>query len=85
MSYKFPRSVTAGFVTYLLMGGFFTVLWFLITTEAPTGNKDILNILIGVLGAKFSDAVGYWINSSASSRNKDAAIANTITSQIGKE
>lgn len=37
---------------------------------------EILSILLGALATNFSNVVGYWIGSSASSSQKDTTIQN---------
>lgn len=56
--------------------GFFTVLVVVFRTEMPQANKDIGLILIGVLGAKFSDIVSYFFGSSKGSADKSEALNN---------
>jgi len=54
----------------LIALGFFAVLVVAFKIEMPTGNKDILLILLGVLGAKFGDVVAYFFGSSKGSADK---------------
>jgi uncharacterized membrane protein YeaQ/YmgE (transglycosylase-associated protein family) len=54
----------------LIVLGFFGILAYLITKPAPLDNKDVLLILLGVLGAKFADVVGYFYGSSKGSADK---------------
>ena len=50
--------------------GFFGVLIVLLTVELPLPNKDMLLIMLGILGAKFSDVVSYFYGSSKGSADK---------------
>lgn len=42
---------------------------------------QILNMLLGILGAKFGDVVSYHIGSSAGSRAKDAVVQTLTQAQ----
>lgn len=54
--------------------GFFATLACLIFVEMPEKNKEPLLILLGVLGSKFSDVVGYFYNSSKGSADKSEVL-----------
>jgi CDP-diglyceride synthetase len=58
----------------LVVAAFAAAIYMILTIEIPSPNKEILSILIGVLGAKFSDVVGYFFGSSAGSASKDQTI-----------
>ncbi len=64
---------------YILGGviaiGFFAVLVVLLTVELPLPNKEMLLIMLGILGAKFSDVVAYFYGSSKGSADKTEIIA----------
>lgn len=77
------RPFTQGVVTYLLVVGFFYTLYYLTKFPVPKDNKDILLILIGSLSTKFSDSIAYWLNSTSSSRSKDALIAGMTPPPTG--
>lgn len=66
---------------YLIIFTVVIAMLTLITTvfkhELPAGNKDIGNILIGVLATKFSDVIGYLINSTKGSAEKTDLIAKS--------
>lgn len=47
--------------------------------DVPAANKDMLNTLLGLLGAGFSGIVGYYFGSSSSSREKDQTISALST------
>lgn len=55
--------------------GFFGCLWILADKELPQGNKDLLNILLGVLATSFTTQMQYFFGSSSSGKAKDATIA----------
>jgi len=56
--------------------GFFVVLYVVFKVEMPPANKEIGLILLGVLGAKFGDVIGYFFGSSKGSADKTALINN---------
>lgn len=51
--------------------GFFGLLFFMMKYDIPPANKDILNIMLGSLGASFTGIVSYYFGSSAGSARKD--------------
>jgi CDP-diglyceride synthetase len=53
---------------------FFAVIYALIALSMPPANENMLYIMLGILGAKFSDVVGYFYGSSAGSAAKDSVI-----------
>jgi hypothetical protein len=55
--------------------GFFGCLWILADKELPQGNKDLLNILLGVLATSFTTQMQYFFGTTSSSRLKDETIA----------
>lgn len=60
-------------VSVIITTGFFVILWVLITRpiDLDDTQRDILLIMIGVLGGAFSSVVAYWMGSSMGSANKD--------------
>ena len=50
--------------------GFFGLLWFLSRHEVPAGSRDLLNIMLGSLGAAWMGVVTYYFGSSAGSDRK---------------
>jgi hypothetical protein len=62
----------------LIVLGFFSVLYAIMTTAGDPTDKDVLNIMLGVLGAQFAAVYSYYFGSSASSRNKDSAMIESI-------
>jgi drug/metabolite transporter (DMT)-like permease len=51
--------------------GFFILLYLLLFSEVPEGNKDLLNIVVGALIGSFTAIVGYYYGSSLGSSAKD--------------
>ena len=61
-------------VSVLVVGMFGAILVFLATRAVPADAKDLMNVMIGTLGASFGAVVQYWVGSSAGSQAKDATI-----------
>ena len=55
----------------LIVIGFFALMYMLLATEVPDGNKDILNIVVGALIGSFTAIVGYFYGSSLGSSEKN--------------
>lgn len=64
-------TVLAMLVTF----GFFGMLGVMAFHDLPVGNRDMLNIMLGSLGAAWVAVVSYYFGSSAGSRAKDSSIA----------
>ena len=59
----------------LIALGFFAILALIIFREFPSPNKELLYMMLGILGAKFSDVVGYFYGSSKGSADKNELIS----------
>lgn len=59
----------------LIVAGFFTLLYLLISSEIPEPNKDLLSLVVGALIGSFSTIVGYFYGSSKGSAEKDKLIS----------
>lgn len=55
--------------------GFFGMLGVMAFHDLPVANRDMLNIMLGSLGAAWVAVVSYYFGSSAGSRAKDNSIA----------
>jgi hypothetical protein len=55
--------------------GFFTAIYLVIVWAIPEANKDASMLMLGVLGAKFSDVVSYFFGSSKGSADKTALMS----------
>jgi hypothetical protein len=55
---------TPSVIAYVLTGGFFSLLGAMMFHPLPADNKDLLNIMLGALGASFGMAVSYYFGSS---------------------
>jgi len=72
------KSKVPAILSILIALGFFATLYIMITGIIPDGgNRDALLILVGVLGASFTQVVNFWLGSSDGSKSK--------TNMIGKK
>jgi hypothetical protein len=55
--------------------GFFGLLTSIMFKSPPTESKDLLNIMLGALGAAWASIVSYYFGSSAGAARKDAMLA----------
>lgn len=65
------RTALDNFVGAITTASFCGLVYLISLKAIPTANKDLANILLGALAAKFGDVVGYSFGSS-----RDAARAN---------
>jgi len=54
----------------LIVAGFFTLLYLLVSKTVPEINKDLLNLVVGALIGSFATVVGYFFGSSKGSAEK---------------
>lgn len=54
----------AGILAVLITVGFFALVFVLALRQAPIDNRDILNIVVGMLGAGWGAVVQYYYGSS---------------------
>ena len=66
---------TARNLAYAITAGFFGILIFLLLGDAPEGSRDILNIMLGSLGASFTGVIAYYFGSTAGSSKKTDLLA----------
>ena len=70
-----PKDNAFLIIAMILAAMFGGVLLLLMFVPIPQENKDLLNILLGVLGGSFTTMVAWYYGSSASSRQKTSFIA----------
>jgi len=68
------RDATPTVLAMLVTAGFFGMLSVMAFHDLPVGNRDMLNIMLGSLGAAWVAVVSYYFGSSAGSRAKDLSI-----------
>jgi len=64
------RDVTPRILAYAVTTGFFSLLCFMLVRPVPQESKDILNIMLGALGAAWVNIIGFYFGSSAGSERK---------------
>jgi hypothetical protein len=70
------RDPTPSVGFYMLTVGFFGLLGLLALRDVPAGSRDLLNIMIGILGSAWVGCTTYYYGSSAGSQAKDTTIAH---------
>jgi len=58
--------------------GFFGLLTFIMFKAPPAESKDLLNIMLGALGAAWASIVAYYFGSSAGSVRKDVLMSKGV-------
>jgi hypothetical protein len=71
-------------VSFLVMIGFYVLLWMLIHATDDLSKNQLINICIGALVAAFSTVVNFWLGSSKGSQDKEKVQA-AQTSEILKQ
>lgn len=66
---------TPKILAYLVTAGFFGMLVFMLFKPIPAENRDIVNIMLGVLGSTFGGIVAYYYGSTKGSEAKSALLA----------
>lgn len=66
---------TPKILAYLVTAGFFGMLVFMLFKPIPGENRDIVNIMLGVLGSTFGGIVAYYYGSTKGSEAKSALLA----------
>lgn len=71
------KDKTPMLLALLVTGGFFGVLWWILTHGLPkdTAGSEALLTMLGALGAAFMAVLNYYFGSSASSKVKDDTIS----------
>ena len=67
-----------GTLMMLLTGGFFGLIGYLTSHDVPVGNRDLLNIMLGTLGAAWTGGVTYYYGSSVGAAVKDKTIGTLM-------
>jgi hypothetical protein len=71
------KDIAQYLIIFVLVFGMLTLIWKLFKIKFPIENKEIGLLLIGAFSAKFSDAVGYLLNSSKGSSKKTDIISKS--------
>lgn len=73
------RDWIPGGLALVVTVSFFGLLAWLMAKEPPTGSKDILNIMLGALGAAWTSIVSYYFGSSAGSAKMRETLQQVVT------
>ncbi len=79
-----PMAWGAPVMTVLVTFGFFLVLVIFMSHALNLSEfqQAVLNVLVGYLGAAFSQGVNYWLGSTRGSQGKDIALASLASTAI---
>ena len=72
------RDNTPKILAYLVTLGFFALLICMFRFEVPPSSRDLMNVMLGALGAGFSVVLAYYFGSSAGSDAKNATIDRVL-------
>jgi len=64
------KSPVPAILSIVITAGFFGVLYIMLINGVPEGEKDVLHIMVGVLGTAWIAVVNYWFGSSNGSKEK---------------
>ncbi len=70
------RDSTPRYMAFLITIGFFSILFYMAFRSVPDPSKDILNIMVGSLGAAFISIISYFFGSSQGSERKTEILAD---------
>jgi len=73
---------TPRILAYGVTAGFFGVLACLLFADLPGGTRDVLNIMLGALGAGWTQVISYYFGSSVGSARKNELLAGKETSPV---
>ena len=63
----------------LILIGFSTMLYIVLTSQMPQDNAALANVLLGTLAAMATQVANYWLGSSSGSAAKNSALAGAQT------
>lgn len=67
-------------VSVIVVIGFLAVLIIVLTVKLQgNATPEVILVMLGALGAAFTQVTSYWVGSSAGSSAKDAALASAAT------
>lgn len=74
---------TPKILAYAMTIGFFSILTFMLFKAVPTESRDLLNIMLGMLGTSFVSVISYYFGSTAGSATKTKLLAETAQATKG--
>lgn len=78
------RDTTPRNMAYAITIGFFGVLYFMLVRQVPDSSRDILNIMLGVLGTAWTGVISYYYGSTSHSMAKTELLAKAATNASEK-
>lgn len=66
-----PSKILQAILGAIVAGGFFGVLYIILSAAIPPENRDVVNLMIGALIGAFSTLMGFAFGSSFGSQRKD--------------
>lgn len=75
------RDIMPEILSILIVLGFYAAIFAVFQVHDDSVDKDILYMMLGILGSGFTAVLNYYLGSSSSSRRKDESISN-MTKQI---
>lgn len=72
---KHASAYAPSIISLIVTVGFFGMLYVVFNKTLPEGSEQIANILLGVLGAGFTQVLNFWLGSSKSSQDKTLHLA----------
>lgn len=69
------QDMTPRVLAYAVTSGFFAVLFTLMFVEVAPDTKEVLFVMLGLLGTGWMNVISYFFGSTASSRAKDTTIS----------
>lgn len=71
-------SYASAIISLVVCGGFFFVLYHVMENSIPEGSREIALILLGSLGAGFTQVLNFWLGSSKGSKDKTQALTESM-------
>lgn len=67
---KHASAYAPAIISLIVTLGFFGMMYIVFNKAVPEGSEQLANILLGVLGAGFTQVLNFWLGSSKSSQDK---------------
>lgn len=76
------KDAAPGILATLIVTGFGWVVYTLLVTEPPPGNREVLYMMLGTLSAALGQVLNYYFGSSSGSKAKTDALERVTTAKI---
>ncbi|MCX8506195.1 MAG: hypothetical protein ORN98_06235 [Alphaproteobacteria bacterium] len=77
------KDKTPHILAYSVTVGFFVMLLVMSFADIAIANRDLLNVMLGALGAAWASIMSYFFGSSAGSQDKNQMIGQILTEKSG--